>query len=172
MEAGQDGDCRAPAGPPAKTGTGKPKLLYIDCLRGYAILMVIATHVTYAVPELPYPVHRLTTFGWFGVQLFFLASCLTLMMSSDFERSKTGSMNVGNFFIRRFLRIAPMYYLAGLFYWFASPHAGANLAQAISAITFTNAWGPAIMPTSGGWQLVPGGWSIGVEFTFYFVFPL
>ncbi len=180
MEAGQDGDSRAGhpgapqevCDPPAKTGTGKPKLLYVDCLRGYAILMVIATHVTYAVPQLPYPVHRLTSFGWFGVQLFFLASCLTLMMSSDFERSRAGSMNVGNFFIRRFLRIAPMYYLAGVFYWFASSHAGANLAQAISAVTFTNAWGPAIMPTTGGWQLVPGGWSIGVEFTFYFVFPL
>jgi len=183
MEAGQDGDSRAgrhdiprdvrdPGAPPAKTGTGKPKLLYVDCLRGYAILMVIATHVTYAVPQLPYPVHRLTSFGWFGVQLFFLASCLTLMMSSDFERSKSGSMNVGNFFIRRFLRIAPMYYLAGIFYWFASSHAGANLTQAISSVTFTNAWGPAIMPTTGGWQLVPGGWSIGVEFTFYFVFPL
>jgi peptidoglycan/LPS O-acetylase OafA/YrhL len=154
------------------TGTGKAKLPYIDCLRGYAVLMVIATHVTYTVPQLPYPVHQVTSFGWFGVQLFFLASCVTLMMSSSYERSKSGTMNVRNFFIRRFLRIAPMYYLAGIFYWYAGTRTGANWAQTLSALTFTNSWGPATMPTGDGWQLVPGGWSIGVEFTFYFLFPL
>ena len=61
----------------AAPDAGKSRLEYIDCVRGYAILLVITTHVTDAVPELPYPVHKITVFGWYGVQLFFLASCVT-----------------------------------------------------------------------------------------------
>lgn len=164
-----------PQGPDStqRTGTGRPKLAYINCLRGYAVLMVIVNHTTYAVPQLPYPVHRLGAFGWHGVQLFFLASCLTLMGSSAYERNHFGKVHVGHFFVRRFLRIAPMYYAAGLFYWFVGSRSGANLLQALAAISFTNAWHPLTMPTiPGSWQLVPGGWSIGIEFTFYLIFPL
>lgn len=156
---------------PARTGTGKPKRRYIDCLRGYAVLMVMVSHTAYAFVELPYPVHRIGTFGWFGVQLFFLASCLTLMGSSTYERDHAGKMQVRHFFIRRFLRIAPVYYAAGLFYLFAKSSEGASLAQALSTLLFVNAWHPTLM-APGGWQLVEGGWSIGVEFTFYFLFPL
>ncbi len=116
---------------PARTGTGKPKRRYIDCLRGYAVFMVMVSHTAYAFVELPYPVHRIATFGWFGVQLFFLASCLTLMGSSTYERDHVGKMQVGHFFIRRFLRIAPVYYAAGLFYLFAKSTEGASLAQAL-----------------------------------------
>ena len=54
---------------------------YIDALRGCAILFVITCHLTFSYPELPYPVHRLTVLGWHGVQLFFLASCVTLLLS-------------------------------------------------------------------------------------------
>jgi hypothetical protein len=43
--------------------------------------MVIVAYATYLFPSLPYPVHRLAVMGWFGVQLFFLASAVTLMMS-------------------------------------------------------------------------------------------
>jgi peptidoglycan/LPS O-acetylase OafA/YrhL len=153
------------------TGTGKPKMQYIDCLRGYAVLMVITTHMTYTYLQLPNVVHRIGAFGWYGVQLFFLASCLTLMMSLTYERAHTCQISIRNFFIRRFLRIAPMYYIAGIFYFFADP-AAANATQALSAVFFLNGWHPATMPANGGWQLVPGGWSIGVEFTFYFLFPL
>src|SRR5690606_32143488 len=66
---------RAFASPGAQTApsTGKPKLAYVDCLRGYAILLVIVCHtVDYAYPNLPYPARRLGVFGWYGVQLFFM----------------------------------------------------------------------------------------------------
>jgi peptidoglycan/LPS O-acetylase OafA/YrhL len=151
---------------------GKPALAYIDCLRGFAILMVIVTHTTYLFPELPYPVHRLGAFGWYGVQLFFLASCLTLMMSADYERARTGRMSSRNFFLRRFFRIAPMYYLAAGLYMIVAPTGNANPLQLLASLSFVNAWHPVTMTTTGDWQVVPGGWSIGVEFTFYFLFPL
>jgi len=150
---------------------GHGKFAYIDCLRGYAVLMVILCHTTYAFPQLPYPVHRVTAFGWHGVQLFFLASSLTLLLSAEHERTKTGAFHIRNFFTRRFLRIAPMYYLAAGFYALLRPPAEPSLTQLLATLTFVNAWHPVTMPTTGAWAVVPGGWSIGVEFTFYALFP-
>ena len=88
---------------------------YIDAVRGWAILMVITTHVGDRFPELPYPIKKLTNFGWHGVQLFFLASAVTLLMS--WHRQNTPNLaSVRSCFIRRFLRIAPMYYAGALIY--------------------------------------------------------
>ena len=145
---------------------------YIDCVRGYAILLVLAAHVTYAFIELPYPVKRLTSSGWFGVQMFFLASALTLMMSWHAELQKHGIVSIRGFFIRRFMRIAPAYYAAGLLYFLLiPPQSGFDSGQALKALLFVNAWNPDWTSTTGRWIVVPGGWSISVEFSFYLVFP-
>jgi peptidoglycan/LPS O-acetylase OafA/YrhL len=151
----------------------KPRFFYIDCARGYAVLMVITCHLTYQFPELPYPVHRLTVTGWYGVELFFLASCVTLLMSWRFETENAGSADTAMFFVRRFLRIAPAYYAAAVLYFFlAPPSGGFNAWQLAASMTFVNAWHPLLTPTvAGAWSVVPGGWSISVEFTFYMLFP-
>jgi len=150
----------------------KPNYMYIDCVRGYAVTMVITTHVTSAFPELPYPLARVTITGWYGVQLFFLASCVTLLLSWHYERER-GSVNVRNFFLRRLFRIAPAYYLTALAYFIMwPPQGGFDFLQLLASMGFVNSWDPSLMPTvSTQWMVVPGGWSIGVEFTFYFLFP-
>jgi peptidoglycan/LPS O-acetylase OafA/YrhL len=154
--------------------TSKPHLKYIDCLRGYAILLVITTHLTDAIKQLPYPVARVTLMGWYGVQLFFLMSAFTLLSSWNAELHRIGSVNVINFFIRRYLRIAPAYYLAAALYFFLTPpQSGFDLGQLLAYLTFINGWHPNVMPTvPAKWTVVPGGWSIGVEFAFYALFPI
>jgi peptidoglycan/LPS O-acetylase OafA/YrhL len=153
--------------------TSKTHLQHIDCLRGYAVLMVITVHLRYAFPELPYPVARFASLGWHGVQLFFLVSALTLLSSWRAEVHRAGSASGTNFFIRRFLRIAPAYYTAALLYVFVHPNFTFDSAQLATAVTFMNSWHPATMPTlENRWMVVPGGWSIGVEFSFYALFPL
>jgi peptidoglycan/LPS O-acetylase OafA/YrhL len=149
-------------------------LRYIDCTRGYAVLMVITSHLTYKFPQLPYPVSRITTMGWFGVQLFYLASCLTLMMSWHAEAARGGGNDVTGFFVRRYFRIAPAYYAAAVFYFvFAPPPGGFDPVQVLTSAAFVNAWYPDWMPVGAQqWRVVPGGWSIGVEFTFYALFPM
>ena len=148
------------------------KLDYIDAVRGWAILLVVTCHVGSMFPEMPYPVKKLTNFGWHGVQLFFLASALTLLMSWHRARVHDGVF-VRSFFVRRFLRIAPMYYVGAAIYFFAEPPvSGFDLPQMLISFTFLNAWRPEWIPTTPGWMVVPGGWSIGVEFTFYALFPL
>lgn len=149
------------------------KYRFIDALRGYAVLLVIICHTGGAFMYLPYPARKLTNAGWHGVQLFFLISCVTLMMSWRSDEAKHIS-STSAFWIRRFFRIAPMYYLAAAFYFYAEPPAGGfDLKQLLASLAFINAWHPALTPTlPNKWTVVPGGWSIGVEFSFYFFFPL
>ena len=52
------------------------------------------------------------------------------------------------------------------------PIGGFDPVQAAATYLFVNAWHPVLMGTTpGAWSVVPGSWSIGVEFTFYAVFP-
>ncbi len=150
-----------------------PKLAYIDALRGYAVLLVITAHVGGMLAQLPYPLKKLTNYGVSGVQLFFLLSCVTLLLSWQADQTR-GSVNLKRFWFRRFCRIAPMYYLAAAFYFWAEPPAGGfDPGRLLASLLFVNAWHPALTSLLAGyWQVVPGGWSIGVEMNFYLLFPL
>lgn len=145
----------------------------VDALRGYAILLVIAVHAIGRVDELVWPAKRVLTFGFYGVQLFFMASAMTLMMSWHRSHDPFGKRTL-KFLVRRFFRIAPLYYLAIPFYWFAYNVSSSefSLELLFATLFFYNAWSPHLIPTVAGWTPVPGGWSIGVEFCFYFVFPI
>lgn len=157
----------------AAAGHRKAKLGFIDALRGYAVLLVITSHAGMSVTELPYPIRKLTNFGWYGVQLFFLMSCVTLLLSWRSDEAK-GTANLRFFWIRRLLRIAPMYYAAGLlFFVVMPPELGFDVQEALASALFVNSWHPILMPTvAHKWSVVPGGWSVGVEFTFYLIFPV
>lgn len=137
---------------------------YIDALRGYAVLMVIAVHTSQMVSGLGGPSTTLLNAGARGVQLFFVCSALTLMMS---WHSRTDSTS--NFYMRRIFRIAPVYWIALLgfslshhltsrehFFDYAAMHA--VLIHGLHAGAFVS--------------IVPGGWSVGVEMLFYLIFPL
>lgn len=142
---------------------------YIDALRGYAILGVIMVHAAQMVPGLEWPFLPFASAGARGVQLFFVASALTLMMS--WHARNDGAIP---FFVRRFFRIAPMFWLAIVFfvgldgfaprYW--APN-GIGWLHVFATAAFLHGWHPATITS-----VVPGGWSIAVEMTFYLIFPL
>lgn len=156
------------------SGSSSKHFAFIDSTRGYAVALVILCHATYLLPNLPYPVHRLTVLGWHGVQLFFLASTVTLMMSYEHELKRNGRVDTVAFYVRRVFRIAPAYYVAALFYAvFHPPVNGFSVGQALASLAFVNAWAPHWMGvTPSDWNVVPGNWSVGVEFSFYAVFPI
>jgi peptidoglycan/LPS O-acetylase OafA/YrhL len=84
---------------------------------------------------------------------------------------------IGSFYLRRLFRIAPLFWLAMVFYWvFPDVAPRFWLAQwapngvhpfyfALTAL-FAHGWHPYTFNS-----IVPGGWSIAVEMTFYAVFP-
>jgi peptidoglycan/LPS O-acetylase OafA/YrhL len=86
------------------------KFDFIDALRGYAILGVLMVHSGGFVSASSPFLTNFMALGKSGVQLFYIASALTLCMSWEF-RKKHEAYPVRNFFIRRFFRIAPMFYV-------------------------------------------------------------
>jgi peptidoglycan/LPS O-acetylase OafA/YrhL len=148
------------------------KFRYVDAMRGFAILAVLAVHVGQKCENLPSFIASAANLGNFGVQLFFVASAFTLCLSF-YERKKNESKPIRNYFLRRYFRIAPMYYFGIIFYFFIRligkgkfPPDGYDLASVLSNFTFLHGFHPETFN-----YIVPGGWSIGVEFIFYAFFP-
>ncbi len=145
---------------------------YIDALRGFAILGVVLVHTSQWVsPSAGIPA-LIAKNGARGVQLFFLASALTLFLSIE-KRREHESRSVIKFFIRRFFRIAPLFYLAiiaftlysGMSERYWAPDGISWWHIALTA-TFLHGWHPETITS-----VVPGGWSIAVEMTFYLFVP-
>lgn len=90
----------------------------------------------------------------------------------SFDRRIGEKNGTFNFYIRRFFRIAPMYYLAIVVitaYYIRLDIRNLDILTTpwyISNFLFLNTLNPYWIKT-----IVPGGWSISVEFLFYIVFP-
>ncbi len=162
---------------------GKVKLVssvenlgYIDILRGIAILMVMLVHTSQAVNGVSKLVGDIDRYGQMGVQLFFVASAYTLCCSR-IKRAKEKKLLV-SFWIRRFFRIAPLYYVAIIAYFLAEsnmhiltlikmPYSLYNFETITANILFIHGF---VLAANN--NIVPGGWSIGTEMAFYLLFPL
>lgn len=89
------------------------------------------------------------------------------------EQRKGEQRPIANFYIRRFLRIAPLFWLAiplylymnGLEATYWAPE-GISGRQVFLTATFLHGFWPDSINS-----VVPGGWSIAVEMTFYAFFP-
>jgi peptidoglycan/LPS O-acetylase OafA/YrhL len=84
---------------------------YIDTLRGLAILSVVMVHSSQNFPPRSEVLIQIAAQGSRGVQLFFIASALTLFLSMDARSGDQEPRSLESFFIRRFFRIAPAFYL-------------------------------------------------------------
>jgi peptidoglycan/LPS O-acetylase OafA/YrhL len=147
---------------------------FIDAVRGLAFLSVLTLHSALSVG--PFYGRNVLAQGGYGVQLFFLASAITLCFSMA-SRQNIDKYPVLYFFVRRLFRIAPLFWLAILFYWifpgvmpsfWLSQWAPDGVRPAYFALTalFLHGWHPYTFNS-----IVPGGWSIAVEMTFYLFFP-
>jgi peptidoglycan/LPS O-acetylase OafA/YrhL len=152
------------------------KLAYVDVLRGVAILMVITIHTSLPVSGLSTLVGYVDRYGQMGVQLFFVASAYTLCHS--FVGRAGEQKPLISFFIRRFFRIAPLYYFAIAGYFLLEPvihilsiidlpNSEYNFASIGANILFIHGF---VMSANN--NVVPGGWSIGTEIAFYTLFPI
>ena len=111
--------------------------------------------------------------GAFGVSLFFVLSAYLITELLLREKELVGSLDVKSFYIRRLLRIWPLYFLflalAAAMQWFVpGQHVGWRAGLAFSAL-------------AGNWYIVFVGfpssvifplWSVSIEEQFYLTWPL
>lgn len=95
------------------------RLDFLDALRFFAIIYVVISHLVLIpqpnllIPEWIAPF--LINGGDAGVSLFFVLSAFSLSYSMD--RRSGESALIRNFYIRRFFRIAPLFYCLMVLYW-------------------------------------------------------
>ena len=141
------------------------KLQFLDSLRGLAILLVLLVH-SGGLAELFGRKLEMANFGQRGVQLFYEISAFSLLYS-HYSRKEA---SYRAFFIRRFFRIAPLFYLSIAANYVATvlvaggpPLSG--LAY-LSGFTFLFGFHPSTINA-----VAPAGWSVAVEAIFYAIFP-
>jgi len=157
----------------------------LDGLRGFAVLLVVSLHYLHdPSANLPAWQHRLQSFfglGWTGVDLFFvLSGFLIVGILLDVRETP---FYFKTFYIRRFFRIVPVYYvwiaLYVLLVWiggtFLSRHLHTELHPAIGwavwrHFLFLQNVRPMDYALLAGYWFGPM-WSLAVEEQFYLVAP-
>lgn len=144
----------------------------LDALRGWAIVGVVLVHSYYATQSFQdIKGGKFWQSGQYGVQLFFLVSAFTLC-HSYFSQKETFKLK--RFFMRRWFRIAPLFYLAILYYSYENflSNRTALLFDLPVALTYLlNVFFliDIVPPTTI--SIVPGGATVAVEFSFYMLLP-
>lgn len=149
----------------------KNRLDFIEALRGFAALFVVFYHLA-LIPnpdlELPKWAGKFILTGGTGVTLFFVVSAFTLTLSMRSRQNETNSTL--QFFIRRFFRIAPLFYI-----WIILTLIRDKLMFGVMRSGST-----VFLSVIFGFNLIPGrhegfvwaSWTLGVEMLFYLLFPL
>jgi len=159
----------------------RPRSFYIpalDGLRVLACLMVFAHHGLpnslngRVSPAVDGWWHALIDFGAYGVTIFFALSSFLITRLLIMEREATGDINIRDFYLRRVLRIWPVYFFVVFL--------GAVVGPAIEGVPL----GPALLlrflTFNGNYAQVAGAqppyaigilWSVCVEEQFYLVWP-
>ncbi|MGH9678719.1 MAG: acyltransferase family protein, partial [Candidatus Acidiferrales bacterium] len=143
----------------------------LDGLHGIAVLMVIFHHISQNVPgftragssgRLVGVWLRITTPGWLGVDIFFVLS--GFLITGILLDTKGRPRFYRNFYMKRILRIFPMYYLTLVimlpFYSWPWPFFG------LSAAYLSN-----VSVLFGVPMVLAPLWSLYVEEHFYFLWP-
>lgn len=144
----------------------------LDFLRGLALLGVIAVHTKQDIASLSYRMNDVYHLGQYGVQLFFAVSGYTIyMMFENYQKVWRNPVRV--FYIKRFLRLYPLFAVAGFLYlplYYGPTHFnpdGPSILDFMATLTLTAEWHPYEINA-----VVPGGWSILAELYFYLLFPV
>lgn len=145
----------------------------LDSARGWAILGVIAIHVSQLAALPAGLLSWLANNGDMGVELFYVLSAFSLVMMLD-VRARAGKLSVQGYFIRRFFRIAPMFWFALLLatlVYFGKPSFWSPNGVGWSEIALTTIFMHGTHPLSVN-AVIPGGWSVAVEVMFYLCLPI
>jgi peptidoglycan/LPS O-acetylase OafA/YrhL len=152
----------------------------LDCLRFFAFFAVFLYHTLsadpsyYAARHVPFGtlIASAASAGRFGVDLFFLLSAYLITELLLREREQFGKLELRSFYLRRILRIWPLYFLGILI--------GVLMPLVDSSEHFSLTYALAFVLMSGNWLIsfgVPAHsvmlslWSVSFEEQFYLLWP-
>jgi peptidoglycan/LPS O-acetylase OafA/YrhL len=135
----------------------------LDGVRGLAIALVVAHHAG-VLPG-----------GWAGVSLFFTLSGYLITSLLLSEHTRTGTVRLPSFYLRRLIRLAPALVVAlvGMVtLWALTVPDQTNLAVADALVTL--AYVANIVRALNPAWMVPAGWawSLSIEEQFYLLWPV
>lgn len=145
------------------------RLVYLDCLRGLAAVIVVVFHMIFlADPHLDVP----WWCSWFkvggvGVTIFFIISAFSLSLTMP--RHLLSSRPLLSFYLHRLFRVLPLFYfvLVVTILFFIDRGRTFYLQQILLNIfCLFN-----VVPGQEA-SIVMAGWTIGVEVLFYALFPI
>ena len=145
----------------------------LDGVRAIAILTVMAYHLQWLVPE----IGNFTSGGFLGVDIFFVLSGFLITSVLLKEQDRFGSISLKNFFIRRFLRLAPAFWAFLVVLYFCAEYVlpadasrvvyGGN--NFLYAFLYLTNWHVAAGAVAGNLNHT---WSLAIEEQFYLLWSV
>lgn len=157
------------------------KIPALDGIRGLAILLVFACHArgifvtSTGLHDIPLPVFHALVLGWSGVDFFFALS--GFLITGILLETRTSAGYFRNFYVRRFLRIFPLYF-GFLFVVFVLIRNAWRLLGGSDPWSTVHPWWywaylQNFKPNHGFRDLfLEHFWSLAIEEHFYLVWPL
>ncbi len=153
----------------------RPKLAWIQALRGIAVILVVLTHARYFFLDTPtWPLaEQLLRPGAMGVDLFFVISGFIMVYTT---RKVAGTpRDALDFLLRRFARIWPLYAVVTLA-WLTASHQGLGWLTnwpPFKALLLSLSFQPVDIENPLYYSAsLPLGWTLNFEMYFYLVFGL
>jgi peptidoglycan/LPS O-acetylase OafA/YrhL len=164
-----------------------PRVPALDGLRGMAILAVLAFHFNlFRLVEPGNSMDRvasgLFSAGWCGVDLFFVLS--GFLITTILYDAKEDPYYFRNFYVRRLLRIVPLYYAVLFLTFFVIPHLPSRLIppeklEKWARLDTSQIWYwlylanvSTMLAGTWGHGILDVTWSLAIEEQFYLLWPL
>lgn len=141
----------------------------LDGLRAIAVLLVLWAHFPFIAGSTvsldTWKVGQFLRTGYIGVDLFFVLSGFLITRLLLSERESEGSISLGRFYLKRSLRIFPIYYLCLAIYVI---HFAERSGDVLSLATYTFNYYKPFHPEPTAMEHT---WSLSVEEQFYLIWP-
>jgi len=155
----------------------------LNNLRFLAAIVVLVFHQEYKKKLLGFEYHlldKLTIIGDLGVTLFFVLSGFLITYLLIAEKNATNTIKIKKFYMRRILRIWPLYYLILGLGFFILPHIGffnlpttalIDTTSFLQLVLFFFFFANIGFSIYGNLSYIDQTWSVAVEEQFYLIWP-